>query len=817
MNRTRVFFVCLLVLHIPVCDMWAQFDFSNSSWAIPIDSNQAASANFSNGIAIQDINFDGFDDIAVAENNHGISIWLSNGSGFSFLSFVELQADIKQICFVDVDNDHDLELFASAYGGGLYLFESIDLAYWQLVQNTFSEYWGFYYGASWTDYDKDGDLDVFVCQYVDFLYSQGMPNLFFENMGGYNFVERSNELGLSELTNNSFQSVWFDFNHDGWMDLYVINDHDVPNLFYRNVQGEYFVESGHDIGADISMFCMSNSISDFNNDGEWNIFMTDDNDPVLLDLTENQTYINVADSLGLDYLSNGWGALWIDVDYDGDEDLHIAQGWIGAPENNLLYLNQGSGFIQNNLFDTIPFSSFINAKGDFNNDGRWDLVIRNEFPSKLQIGLGSPDTATNWVKINLEGAYSNYWGIGSVVQVYAGGVMQQFINHCGENYIAQNCSSTIVGLNDWSQIDSLMVVWPNSTTEKWYNLDANQTYLFVEGSSIEADTLFLDTTLCSGEEWEFNLPNGWYIDNLQSSQSLPLNAGVHLFQIYNQWGWNRPCQVTATEYPTADLILEEEWNCNLGMYVIEWIGEAPVEVIGFNYPTDTLAEGSNLIIWKDNHGCWQESQINLNSVVVPEIHLNMPDTICVNDSVPLDFSWQNGFLPQWIVEMPDYVSEGSYEIVFSDSMGCIHTNTFTIQNWNIIAVSYEVVYQNEWALVSFQIDGGDGPFQIEVNGEMIGGFQWTHDAFGDFSFHITDANGCEFQGIITVNDWTNIGELHSDFNDINRDKEGKVFESSGKLIYQGKMSEFFNSSGLSISPGFYVISVGTNTYKWIKK
>jgi hypothetical protein len=253
------------------------------------------------------------------------------------------------------------------------------------------------------------------------------------------------------------------------------------------------------------------------------------------------------------------------------------------------------------------------------------------------------------------------------------------------------------------------------------------------------------------------------------------------------------------------------------MYVVEWIGDAPVEVVGFNHPTDTLTEGLNLIIWKDSQGCWQESQINLDSVVVPQIQFNMPDTICVNDSVPLDFSWQNGFLPQWLGEIPEHVSEGSYEIVFSDSMGCIHTNTLLIQNWNIISVSYEVVYQNEWALVSFQIDGGVGPFQIEVNGEMIGGFQWTHDASGDFSFQITDANGCQFHGIITVNDWVNIGELHSDFKDLNIDREGKIFESSGKLIYQGKMSEFFNSSGLSISPGFYVISVGTNTYKWIKK
>lgn len=127
MSRTRVFFVCLLVLYMSVQNLWAQFDFSNPSWSIPIDSNETPSSNFSSGIAIQDINADGFDDIAVAENMHGISIWLSNGTGFSWLASIELVQDIKQICFVDADNDADLELFACAYGGGIYLYDSNDL------------------------------------------------------------------------------------------------------------------------------------------------------------------------------------------------------------------------------------------------------------------------------------------------------------------------------------------------------------------------------------------------------------------------------------------------------------------------------------------------------------------------------------------------------------------------------------------------------------------------------------------------------------------------------------------------------------------
>ncbi len=816
MNRTRVFFVCLFVLCMSVQNLWAQFDFSNPSWSIPIDSSVTPSSNFSSGIAIHDINADGFDDIAVAENMHGISIWLSNGTGFSWLASIELVQDIKQICFVDADNDADLELFACAYGGGIYLYDSNDLVNWNLIQNTFTEYWGFHYGASWADYDRDGDLDVFVCQYVDFLYSQGMPNLFFENLGDYNFIERSNDLGLSQVTNNSFQSVWFDFNHDGWVDLYVINDHDVPNLFYRNVHGEYFVESAQDIGADVSMFCMSNSISDFDNDGDWNIFMTDDNDPVLLDLSEDMVYSNIADSMGFESLSNGWGALWIDVDYDGDEDLHIAQGWVDAPEENLFYFNEEAGFTEFNQFDSVAYSSFINAKGDFNNDGRWDLVIRNEYPSLLQIGMGVPSSSSNWLKINLEGLHANSFGVGAVVRVYAGGIVQQFINHCGENYIAQNSSSTIVGLNNWNLIDSVSVIWPNSAMEKWYGLEVNQTYNLLEGSSIQNDTLFINVSICQ-ENSSYNLPETWYSDANQSDSIVTINFGTNDFEIFNPWGWSRPCRIHAVQVPQSVLELEKVWICDMQMYVTNWVSEEPLELVGLNYPSDTLPSGIYPVQWMNNGGCWQEEQVELASITFPQLQLLLPDTICSQDSVLFEYNWEGGYLPLWVNDIPDVIVPGDYEVSYADSMGCVHTSGFSVESWDTFSITHEVEMVGNLANVELDIQGGYPPYEVVMNGTILTDWNWTSDVAGEFVLEVTDGHGCHVYETITIADWVNIDHVNPDLFRENGDWEVQIYDCSGKRVFNGRTMDFLRSSSQTIPSGLYIIRSEEITYKWIKK
>lgn len=817
MNRTRVFFVCLFVLCMSVQNLWAQFDFSNPSWSIPIDSNETPSSNFSSGIAIQDINADGFDDIAVAENMHGITLWLSDGSGFSWLAFIDLTQDIKQISFVDSDNDHDLELFVCAYGGGIYLYESNDLVNWNLIQNTFTEYWGYHYGASWADYDRDGDLDVFVCQYVDFLYSQGMPNLFFENLGDYNFIERSNDLGLSQLTNNSFQSVWFDFNHDGWLDLYVINDHEVPNLFYRNANGEYFIESAQDIGANISMFCMSNSISDFDNDGDWNIFMTDDNNPVLLDLSENQIYTNIADSMGFEALTNGWGALWIDADYDGDEDLHIAQGWIGVSENNLFYFNNGDGFTQNNQFDTLSLSSFINAKGDFNNDGRWDLVIRNEFPSQIQIGIGVQDSSTNWLKINLEGLTSNFFGIGAIVQVHAGGVSQQFINHCGENYISQNSSSTIVGLNNWNVIDSVVVTWPSSAKEKWYDLNVNQGYHFIEGSTLQNDTMFLTAMVCSQEGSMYSLPGHWYYDSDLTDSIMELGAGEHDLVIFNQWGWSRPCRISVLVLSQSSFSMEKVWACDQEMYITEWTSDEPQELVGLNYPLDTLPPGSYDILWMNDQGCWQEEEIQLEFIEVPQIQLLFPDTICESDSLLFEYEWENEYLPQWMGTAPEIIVPGNYEVAFTDSMGCMHTSTFTVASWEIFTVTHEVEMQGSLANVEMNIQGDYPPFEVVINGAILPDWVWTSDVPGEFVLEVTDGHGCTVYDTITIEDSVNINHLNPYLLNENGHSEVRIYDSIGKLLYHGRMDELIIDDNSIFSSGMLIIQSEFGTYKWIKK
>ncbi|MEY3598421.1 MAG: hypothetical protein RL521_843 [Bacteroidota bacterium] len=811
---TRAVFVCLLVLSISENKLLAQFDFADSNWSIPIFGE---SSNFSNGIAIQDINFDGFDDIAVAENMMGIKIWTSTGTGFILQAYVPIQQDIKQISFVDANNDNVFELFACSYGGGIFLWQSQDLLNWSLIQNEFSDYWGYHYGASWSDYDKDGDLDVFICQYVDFLNAQGLPNLFFENQGNYNFIEKSVELGLNIVTNNSFQSTWFDFNHDGWMDLYVINDHFVPNLFYRNVNGEYFVESGQDVGADISMFCMSNSIADFDNDGEWNIFMTDDNDPVLLDLNENQFYVNVADSMGLDSLTNGWGALWVDADYDGDEDLHIAQGWINAPFQNLFYYNNGNSFSQSNTFDTIPFSSYVNAKGDFNNDGRWDLVIRNEFPSNIQIGIGVPDTASNWMKINLQGTVSNSMGIGATVHVFAGGIAQQFINHSGENYIAQNSSSTIVGLSDWAKLDSVVVIWPSSQRETWQGLTINQSYQLVEGITVMSDTIFINASACEGGMAEITLPQDWYFGAFGSASSMQLAVGIYELQVLNQWNWTRPCVIHITEILPELGEWNVNWDCSLEKYVSNWTGSIPMSYVGLNFPVDSLNPGIYPFEWLNLQGCWQLDSLVLDTVVVPQIELLFPDTICYGEIVPWSCSWNNGYVPTQLTNVPDSVAAGEYAIHYEDTLGCSYQFAFSIANWPELNASVAVVNEDQDSSASIEISGGVPPYLVYVDNTLISNLEWTTQYSGTFPIQVLDANGCEWNDTFTVDiQSTGFNQFNRPENISQRDWI-QVFDVSGRLIFEGSTSWQEVLENSSIVTGLYFVVSSGRTFKVQKK
>ena len=477
MPRTYIAAVILFLSHF-FCD--AQFENFSEEWNIPTGSYDAF---FGNGVSVFDYDGDNIDNVTIAHPYIGIYGYQVSQDQLISDFFVPLPLNIKQLIWADFNNDGDKELFVTAYGGGLFLFDYSN-GVLTLIENSFSSViFGFHYGASAADYDNDGDLDLFVTQYWNYNYDAPFENLLFRNEGDFVFTEVGENLGVNAATNNSFQSVWVDFDRDGWQDLYVVNDKNIPNLFYRNNSGLSFIEVSTENNTNIAMSCMSNSISDYNRDGYFDIFITDGATPVLLEGDTSGIYTQVAYDVGFNDFQTGWGALRIDDDFDGWEDIHICQGGtaLGAFPNQY-YHNDNGYFTMTNSFDLFNKASFVNAKGDFDGDCYPDFLVMNASPISYDVWKGQPND-NNFLKIKLEGTISNKDAAGAIVEVYSNSELNMKVVLYGDNYISQSSNSLLFGMGNYGVIDSLCIYWPRGLVEKFYNVEVNQSYSVTEGMS----------------------------------------------------------------------------------------------------------------------------------------------------------------------------------------------------------------------------------------------------------------------------------------------------------------------------------------------
>ena len=458
----------------------AQFENYNLNWNIPSGSYDAY---FGNGISIFDYNLDSKDDVTVAYPYQGIAAFQIQDNALIQDFFIPLPINIKHLIWADFNNDGDKELFVTAYGGGLFLFDYSQGGLTLIEESFSSVIFGFHYGASAADFDNDGDLDLYVTQYFNYNSGASLPNLLFRNEGNFEFTEVGANLGVNAATNNSFQSVWVDFNRDGWQDLYVINDHNIPNLFYQNNSGLSFTEIAQENNSDIAMSSMSNSISDYNRDGFFDIFITDGLTPVLLEGDSIGQYAQVAFDVGYNYFQTGWGALWIDDDFDGWEDIHICQGGTTSSTfPNQYYHNDNGYFTLSNTFDMFDKASYVNAKGDLNGDCLPDFVVMNAFPNSYDVWKGQLNES-NYLKLELEGTISNKDAAGAIVEVYSNSELNMKAVLYGDNYISQSSNSLLFGMGNYEVIDTLCIYWPRGLVEKFYNVEVNQSYSVTEGMS----------------------------------------------------------------------------------------------------------------------------------------------------------------------------------------------------------------------------------------------------------------------------------------------------------------------------------------------
>lgn len=355
--------------------------------------------------------------------------------------------------------------------------------------------------AAWGDYDNDGFLDLYVTNWACGEHEcPGDPlvtsrDVLYHNRGNGTFEDVSHLLGGIELSGAGYVTSFLDYDDDGDLDLYVVNDKGYPgprdvngpmnrNLLFVNegegCDGWCFVDRAVEAGADQGLDGMGLAITDYDDDGDLDMFFTNIGVPVFLENQGDGTFADVTERTGVGYDHESWGAVFLDYDNDGRMDLYYALGIaFGFESPNRLYRNLGDG-----TFEDVSESSGASdaaytigvASGDYDNDGAVDLVIGNWARGyRLLRNLATEQNDHDWITLKMVGGGAvNRDAIGTRVTLVtsSGRRLTQEVK-TGSSNGSGNDTRLHFGLGD-ETIDHLEIRWPDGTRQTVDALEARQ-------------------------------------------------------------------------------------------------------------------------------------------------------------------------------------------------------------------------------------------------------------------------------------------------------------------------------------------------------
>jgi len=452
------------------------------------------SSTWGGGVSFADFDNDGWDDLTFATEEGTEIYFLKNNDGnFSSITLngISNTFKTKQVIWIDYDNDGDQDFFVTGFEGVNKFYKNDgDMNFTDVSSSIgFFETDLFTYGVSFADMDNDGDLDAFISNRDG--EADDQRNYLYRNDEG-TFIDITDSAGLSMSSHLSFCSIIFDYNKDGFQDIYISNDKpDNLNILYKNNGDGTFDDVSEYSGAGIGINAMTTTIGDYNNDGWFDIYIT--NTPEGNELLRNNgdgTFTNVAEATATTFNSVGWGAVFLDADLDGLLDLYVSSdfdGSVGSFLSSAFYHQQNNEtfIIPENIgFQEDTRKSYTNAIGDIDNDGKPDIIVGNDIEPNF---LWSNKTVNenNWLKVKLEGVISNRDGIGNTIEINIGGQSQYRYTLAGEGYLSQNSFYEFFGLANATEVDYVKVPWTaTGESEIINNIAANQAITIKEGSGV---------------------------------------------------------------------------------------------------------------------------------------------------------------------------------------------------------------------------------------------------------------------------------------------------------------------------------------------
>ena len=439
------------------------------------------------------------------------------------------------VCAGDYDNDGKEDLFVTYWGDCALYHNNGDGTFTDVAgkagvttrTTTGLQRWNT--GCAFVDYDRDGRLDLFVANYIDFdpktaplpesgpcLYKglmvacgppglQGGKNILFQNNGDGTFSDVTEKAGiLKTMGTYGLGVLTGDFDNDGWPDIYVAND-STSSTLYRNNRDGTFTDVAIEAGVAYSpdgkpQAGMGVSAADYNCDGWLDLVKTNfagDTSSLYKNsgnmVFEDQTF---QAGLGRNTRFLGWGVGFMDFDNDGWTDIFVCNGHVypevgetdaesGYRERKVLYRNLGNGKFADvsmdagqGILEKVPGRGC--AFGDFDNDGDVDVLVNviNDVPQLLRCDQAEK---TNWLKVKTVGTKSNRSGIGARIYCTTEGSHRQMDEvRSGGSYISQNDLRVHFGLGKATKAD-LEIRWPSGLVEKIAGVAANRVVTVTEG------------------------------------------------------------------------------------------------------------------------------------------------------------------------------------------------------------------------------------------------------------------------------------------------------------------------------------------------
>ncbi len=421
-------------------------------------------------VAWGDYDNDGFVDVFITDYRLDAPnrLYQNNGDGtFTKVTTGVIVTDMAAslgASWGDYDNDGDLDIFvANNIGTTNWLYRNDGAGnFTKIINDPIVNYNGYSHGVAWADYDNDGYLDMFVADYFSTRF-----NHLYRNNGDGTFTDESTATPSLEA-GSSIIGLWGDYNNDGMIDLFVANIENENNSLYKNIgngnfekitSGAIVNDGGNSVGA---------SWGDYNNDGYLDLFVSNagEQDNFLYRNNGDETFTKITTGSIVNDGGHSHGSAWGDYDNDGDIDLFVSND---SDTPNFLYSNNGDGTFTKltNSITEVEECSFGAAWADIDNDLDLDLFVANRNMDGSHLYENSRGRCQNKACLVLVGSNSNKSAIGAKIHlkanIYGESIwqMREVSSQTGGGIGGQNDLKNLIGLGDATTIDSLIIEWPS--------------------------------------------------------------------------------------------------------------------------------------------------------------------------------------------------------------------------------------------------------------------------------------------------------------------------------------------------------------------